>query len=72
MVQQSFVFFDSSQTQLQVQENSESEALPQIKQVRHFSLRSTNSFQQTIPLLNKDHKHYTPSFILEEEENFYK
>lgn len=42
-----------------------------LKQVLNEIFRSTKNFQITLPLINKDQKYYTPSFILEEEKSFY-
>lgn len=42
-----------------------------LQQVPAHLLRTLRNFQLSLPLINKDNKYYTPSFILEEEKNFY-
>ena len=37
------------------------------KQVQTLLYRQKHSFEKIIPLFNKDLRHYTPSFILDEE-----
>ena len=52
---------------LLLSQKNEAETVPQTQRVPLNSRSSTNKFINTLPLVNPDHKHYTPCFILEDE-----
>lgn len=53
------------------QENTEIPTVSQTQQVPVSRPRSDNQFYKAIPLMNKDSKYFTPSFILHSEQKFY-
>lgn len=71
MVQEPFILNEAWANQPLLSQDPESQAVSPLQQVTGFLVRTLKDFQASLPHVNKDHKYYTPSFILEDEREFY-
>lgn len=52
-------------------QEDQAQVLPPSQRVPPSTFSAYNSFQKALPMVNHDRKHYTPCFILEEEQVFF-
>jgi hypothetical protein len=63
-------FLDSTpqERRLPLPQEDQTQTLPPTQPVLPTLLSAYNSFQKAMPMVNQDRKHYTPCFILQEEQ----